>query len=133
MPTKFAEDTNTNGLSSSQPFSTLLFARMGNGIATNQLMKMVAGAINPGRPVANLYVSIGNLCLLGNTDCSTNVLLVFYVEPRRCRYIHQPCRRPQDGPVFEDPSPCHVLDAGVGYHPWYVNFAADRGKQVLNN
>lgn len=39
-----------------QPFSTLLYARMGNGIATNQLMKMVAGAINPGRPVANLYV-----------------------------------------------------------------------------
>lgn len=41
-----------------QPFSTLLFARMGSGIATNQLMKMVAGAINPGRPVANLYVSM---------------------------------------------------------------------------
>lgn len=41
-----------------QPFSTLLYARMGNGIATNQLMKMVAGAINPGRPVANLYVSL---------------------------------------------------------------------------
>lgn len=39
-----------------QPFSTLLYARMGNGIATNQLMKMIAGAINPGRPVANLYV-----------------------------------------------------------------------------
>ena len=38
------------------PFSTLLFARMGNGIATNQLMKMVAGAVNPGKPVANLYV-----------------------------------------------------------------------------
>jgi hypothetical protein len=31
---------------------------MGNGIATNQLMKMVAGAIAPGRPVANLYVSM---------------------------------------------------------------------------
>lgn len=29
---------------------------MGNGIATNQLMKMVAGAVNPGKPVANLYV-----------------------------------------------------------------------------
>ncbi|KAF4583572.1 hypothetical protein EYR38_002325 [Pleurotus pulmonarius] len=41
-----------------QPFSTLLFARMGNGIATNQLMKMVAGAVNPGRPVANLYFSM---------------------------------------------------------------------------
>ena len=41
------------------PFSTLLFARMGNGIATNQLMKMVAGAVNPGKPVANLYVRTG--------------------------------------------------------------------------
>ncbi|KIM46796.1 hypothetical protein M413DRAFT_440366 [Hebeloma cylindrosporum] len=40
------------------PFSTLLVARLGNGIATNQLMKMVAGAINPGRPVANLYFSM---------------------------------------------------------------------------
>ncbi|KIP08832.1 hypothetical protein PHLGIDRAFT_23337 [Phlebiopsis gigantea 11061_1 CR5-6] len=40
------------------PFSTLLYARMGNGIATNQLMKMVAGAINPGKPVANLYFSM---------------------------------------------------------------------------
>jgi hypothetical protein len=29
---------------------------MGNGIATNQLMQMVGGAINPGMPVANLYV-----------------------------------------------------------------------------
>ncbi|KXN87768.1 Oligopeptide transporter 6 [Leucoagaricus sp. SymC.cos] len=40
------------------PFSTLLYARMGNGIATNQLMKMVAGAINPGKPVANLYFAM---------------------------------------------------------------------------
>ncbi|KII87915.1 hypothetical protein PLICRDRAFT_176672 [Plicaturopsis crispa FD-325 SS-3] len=40
------------------PFSTLLYARMGNGVATNQLMKMVAGAINPGRPVSNLYFSM---------------------------------------------------------------------------
>lgn len=31
---------------------------MGNGIATNQLMKMVGGAIAPGRPVANLYFSM---------------------------------------------------------------------------
>ena len=30
---------------------------MGSGVGTIQLMKMVAGAINPGRPVANLYVS----------------------------------------------------------------------------
>ena len=40
-----------------QPFSTILYARLGSGVGTVQLMKMVAGAINPGRPVANLYVS----------------------------------------------------------------------------
>ena len=40
-----------------QPFSTILYARMGSGVGTMQLMKMVAGVINPGRPVANLYVS----------------------------------------------------------------------------
>ena len=44
-----------------QPFSTIIFARMGNGINTIQLMKMVAGVINPGRPVANLYVSCKTL------------------------------------------------------------------------
>jgi hypothetical protein len=38
------------------PFSTLLVARMSNGVDTSQLFKMIAGAINPGRPVANLYV-----------------------------------------------------------------------------
>ncbi|KAH7098866.1 peptide transporter MTD1 [Auriculariales sp. MPI-PUGE-AT-0066] len=38
------------------PFSTVLYGRMGNGIATNQLFKMIAGAIHPGKPVANLYV-----------------------------------------------------------------------------
>ena len=57
-----------------QPFSTLLYARMGNGVATNQLFKMIAGAVkyavslpiveltnslsSPGKPVANLYFSM---------------------------------------------------------------------------
>ncbi|KZV61284.1 OPT superfamily oligopeptide transporter [Peniophora sp. CONT] len=40
------------------PFSTLLYARMGNGVATAQLFKMIAGAVNPGKPVANLYFSM---------------------------------------------------------------------------
>jgi hypothetical protein len=40
------------------PFSNLLYARLGSGIATNQLMKMVAGAVHPGKPVANLYFSM---------------------------------------------------------------------------
>ncbi|PFH49334.1 hypothetical protein AMATHDRAFT_76236 [Amanita thiersii Skay4041] len=52
------------------PFSTLLYARLGNGIATNQLMKMVAGAVNPGRPVANLYFSMWS-----HDVVSTSILL----------------------------------------------------------
>ena len=40
------------------PFSTLLYARMGVGIGTIQIFKMIAGSINPGRPVANLYVGV---------------------------------------------------------------------------
>ena len=40
-----------------QPFTTILYARLGSGVSTIQVMKMVAGVINPGRPVANLYVS----------------------------------------------------------------------------
>jgi OPT oligopeptide transporter protein len=39
------------------PFMTLFVARVGIGISTDQLCKMIAGAINLGRPVANLYVS----------------------------------------------------------------------------
>ncbi|KAF8843877.1 oligopeptide transporter [Paxillus ammoniavirescens] len=49
------------------PFSQLLFARMGNGIATNQLMKMVAGAIAPGRPVANLYFTMWSHDIIGQS------------------------------------------------------------------
>jgi len=52
------------------PFSNLLFARLGNGIATNQLMKMVAGAIHPGKPVANLYFSMWS-----HDVVSTSILL----------------------------------------------------------
>ncbi|KAK7513214.1 OPT oligopeptide transporter [Phyllosticta citriasiana] len=37
------------------PFSTLLYSRFGTGIATNNLSKMMAGLILPGRPVGNMY------------------------------------------------------------------------------
>ncbi|KAF7971648.1 hypothetical protein HWV62_20692 [Athelia sp. TMB] len=40
------------------PFSTLIQARLGSGIQTVQLTKMVAGAVHPGRPIANLYFSM---------------------------------------------------------------------------
>jgi hypothetical protein len=54
--------TNTWNVSSSSQLNSahsfsVVFTCMGNGVETIQLMKMVAGVINPGRPVANLYVS----------------------------------------------------------------------------
>lgn len=95
------------------PFSTLLYARMGNGIATNQLMKMVAGAVNPGKPVANLYVCTFSFPrFLRSADSST----VLDVESRRRFDVDRTCRRSQDGPVPQDPSPCHVPHTTVGHH-----------------
>ncbi|KXJ87309.1 oligopeptide transporter-like protein [Microdochium bolleyi] len=37
------------------PLSTLLYSRFGNGIATNNLSKMLAGLLVPERPVGNMY------------------------------------------------------------------------------
>ena len=37
------------------PFSTLLYARMGNGVATNQLFKMIAGAVKYVYPIPGLH------------------------------------------------------------------------------
>ncbi|GAB7357564.1 hypothetical protein MBLNU459_g0075t2 [Dothideomycetes sp. NU459] len=53
------------------PFSTILYSRYGNGIATNNMSKMLAGLMLPGRPVSNMYfagwshnviVCVVNLC-----------------------------------------------------------------------
>ena len=35
--------------------STILYARFGNGIATNNLSKVIAGLMLPGRPIGNMY------------------------------------------------------------------------------
>ena len=35
--------------------SIILYSRYGNGIATNNLSKMLAGLMLPGRPVSNMY------------------------------------------------------------------------------
>ncbi|KAI6713955.1 OPT oligopeptide transporter [Diplocarpon mali] len=37
------------------PFSCLLYSRFGNGIATNNFSKMLAGLMIPGKPVGNMY------------------------------------------------------------------------------
>ncbi|KAJ5882245.1 Oligopeptide transporter OPT superfamily [Penicillium soppii] len=37
------------------PFTTILFSRFGNGIATNNLSKMLAGLMVPRHPIGNMY------------------------------------------------------------------------------
>ncbi|KXS96592.1 hypothetical protein AC578_11134 [Pseudocercospora eumusae] len=37
------------------PFSNILYSRYGNGIATNNMSKMIAGLLIPERPVGNMY------------------------------------------------------------------------------
>ncbi|OTB05950.1 hypothetical protein M426DRAFT_121631 [Hypoxylon sp. CI-4A] len=37
------------------PFSCILYGLYGTGVATNQISKMLAGAVHPGLPLANLY------------------------------------------------------------------------------
>jgi len=75
-----------------QPFSTVLLGRVGNGILTTQLMKMVAGAINPGKPVANLYVSSCPMLTVNSPLASSiNVdMAVLDVESRRYSDVRFP-------------------------------------------
>jgi hypothetical protein len=47
--------------------STLLYARYGNGIATNNLSKMIAGLLIPGRPVGNMYFAAWSHNVILNT------------------------------------------------------------------
>jgi OPT family oligopeptide transporter len=49
------------------PFSTLLYSRYGNGIATNNLSKMLAGLMLPERPVGNMYFAAWSHNVISNT------------------------------------------------------------------
>jgi hypothetical protein len=85
------------------PFSTLLVGRLGSGVATATLFKMMGGAINPGRPVANLYVSgwvsSPHSSLFVQHSCS-----VHDVEPRcHSDFGHARCR-PQIGSISQSTS-----------------------------
>ncbi|KAH6639911.1 oligopeptide transporter-like protein [Truncatella angustata] len=48
------------------PFSTILYSRYGNGIATNNLSKMLAGLILPGRPIGNMYFAAWSHNVISN-------------------------------------------------------------------
>ncbi|KAG6151218.1 hypothetical protein E4U37_005207 [Claviceps purpurea] len=48
------------------PLSTLLLARFGNGISTNNLSKMLAGLMVPERPIGNMYFSAWSHSVISN-------------------------------------------------------------------
>ncbi|KZW03360.1 OPT superfamily oligopeptide transporter [Exidia glandulosa HHB12029] len=73
------------------PFSGILNGRLGNGIATQQLMKMIAGAIHPGKPVANLYFTMWShdLVIIA-VDLATDLKMGQYLKiPPRVMFLTQ--------------------------------------------
>ncbi|KGO36711.1 Oligopeptide transporter OPT superfamily [Penicillium expansum] len=63
------------------PFSVVLFARFGNGIATNNLSKMLAGLMLPGRPVGNMYFAAwSHNVVLSAGSVSTDLKLGEYLK-----------------------------------------------------
>ncbi|KAK2601835.1 hypothetical protein QQS21_004618 [Conoideocrella luteorostrata] len=48
------------------PFSVILFSRYGNGIATNNLSKMLAGLLVPERPIGNMYFAAWSHNVIAN-------------------------------------------------------------------
>ena len=62
--------------------STILYARYGNGIATNNLSKMIAGLVLPGRPVGNMYFAAwSHNVILCAVNLSNDLKLGEYREP----------------------------------------------------
>ncbi|KAJ5519053.1 Oligopeptide transporter OPT superfamily [Penicillium expansum] len=65
--------------------SVILFSRYGNGIATNNLSKMLAGLILPGRPVGNMYFAAWSHNVIANAvTLSGDLKMGEYREYLRC-------------------------------------------------
>jgi hypothetical protein len=47
--------------------SCILYSRFGDGIATNNLSKMIAGLVLPERPVGNMYYAAFSHNVISNT------------------------------------------------------------------
>ncbi|KAJ3339441.1 hypothetical protein HDU93_008256 [Gonapodya sp. JEL0774] len=73
------------------PLSTLLYSRFGNGIATNNLSKMIAGLLLPGRPVGNMYFAAWSHNVIANTvNLSNDLKLGEYLKiPPRVMFLTQ--------------------------------------------
>ncbi|KAM7196244.1 oligopeptide transporter 8 [Naviculisporaceae sp. PSN 640] len=73
------------------PLSTLLYSRFGNGIATNNLSKMLAGLMVPERPVGNMYFAAWSHSVIANcVGLSNDLKLGEYLKiPPRVMFITQ--------------------------------------------
>ncbi|SMR48174.1 unnamed protein product [Zymoseptoria tritici ST99CH_1E4] len=73
------------------PFSTLLYSRFGSGIATNNLSKLMAGLLLPGRPVGNMYfASWSHSVIINCVNLSNDLKLGEYLKiPPRVMFLTQ--------------------------------------------
>ncbi|KAI9742756.1 MAG: hypothetical protein M1818_003485 [Claussenomyces sp. TS43310] len=73
------------------PLSTLLYSRYGNGIATNNLSKMLAGLMIPGRPVGNMYFAAWSHNVIANAVTLSNDLKMgeYLKIPPRIMFLTQ--------------------------------------------
>ncbi|KGO66581.1 Oligopeptide transporter OPT superfamily [Penicillium italicum] len=73
------------------PFSVILYSRYGNGIATNNLSKMLAGLILPGRPVGNMYFAAWSHNVIANAvNLSGDLKMGEYLKiPPRVMFLTQ--------------------------------------------
>ncbi|KAK1240374.1 hypothetical protein MKX07_004402 [Trichoderma sp. CBMAI-0711] len=73
------------------PLSTILYSRYGNGIATNNLSKMLAGLMLPGRPVGNMYFAAWSHNVISNCVSLCNDLKMgeYLKIPPRVMFLTQ--------------------------------------------
>lgn len=73
------------------PFSTILYSRYGNGIATNNLSKMLAGLMLPNRPIGNMYFASWSHSVIVNTvNLSNDLKMGEYLKiPPRTMFLTQ--------------------------------------------
>ncbi|KAJ4292869.1 hypothetical protein N0V88_005527 [Collariella sp. IMI 366227] len=73
------------------PLSTLLYSRYGNGIATNNLSKMLAGLILPERPIGNMYFAAWSHNVISNAVSLSNDLKMgeYLKIPPRVMFLTQ--------------------------------------------
>lgn len=92
--------------------SVLIYSRFGNGIATNNLSKMIAGLVLPGRPVGNMYFAAWSHNVITNTvNLSNDLKMGEYRKYRPTELDH-----PRSDPLYsQDPSSCHVHHSDLRY------------------